>query len=85
MIYAFTTLATDSNWCIGNVSQAAIFYPMLKWSKAAAMYWASAMFFEGCHVTCCAVALVLCKVVLWPLLVILLHHLVPGHLHGPIS
>lgn len=65
---------------VGDVSQSAIFSPMLQWSKAAAMYWASPKLLQSCHVSSGSISLMLCKAILGPLLMILIHQLVPGHL-----
>lgn len=44
------------------------------------MYWAGPKLFQGHHVSSSPIPLVLGKIVLRPLLVVLIHQLVPGHL-----
>ena len=65
---------------VGDVSHSASFNPMLQRSKAAAMYWTSPKLLESCHVSSSPIALMLCKAIQGPLLMILIHQLVPGHL-----
>ncbi len=55
--------------------------PMFQWSKSPPVDRTCTQLLQDCHVGCSAIPLVLCKVVLRPSLMILVHQLVSGHLH----
>ncbi len=55
--------------------------PMFQRSKSPPVDRTCTQLLQDCHVGCSAVPLVLCKVVLRPSLMVLVHELVSGHLH----
>ena len=55
--------------------------PMFQWSKSPPVDRTCTQLLQDCHVGCSAVPLVLCKVVLWPSLMVLVHKLVSSHLY----